>query len=283
MSTWSIIILLVPLPATLAELLREKLTELVRTEYRNNVGKKIQTEAEKVTLCGAIMQMYFMSYGIPLLSISAILVTGDTILYGQSVKFCFPYPTLYSKIFTYAIYVPLLIWIILVVGNVIVILRLFSKAKRLSVHQFSQHYADSTVLTENGSCIGNAVRPSALNTDENPTAGKLLLILLLAVLYSLNCYEASLSIDQSKSLEDSFTTPKSYFIAFLNILLASIIFRVYTLETFRQVIRKIRQQVSRNAVGSRFSVPSDGIVNISKKCSNTMTSLLDNELFCRQL
>ncbi|EJW83108.1 hypothetical protein WUBG_05978, partial [Wuchereria bancrofti] len=57
-------------------LLQGKLSKIVRDYSRSKSGEKVHTEVEKVALYGAIVEMYFIAYGIPLIAMSTVLATG---------------------------------------------------------------------------------------------------------------------------------------------------------------------------------------------------------------
>ncbi|CAG9531826.1 unnamed protein product [Cercopithifilaria johnstoni] len=58
------------------KLLREKLSKIVGYYSRSKDDEKLYTEGEKVALYGAIMEMYFIAYGIPLIAMSTVLATN---------------------------------------------------------------------------------------------------------------------------------------------------------------------------------------------------------------
>uniref|UniRef100_A0AAF5PGT4 Ig-like domain-containing protein n=2 Tax=Wuchereria bancrofti TaxID=6293 RepID=A0AAF5PGT4_WUCBA len=217
-------------------LLQGKLSKIVRDYSRSKSGEKVHTEVEKVALYGAIVEMYFIAYGIPLIAMSTVLATGTP--YDGSPKFYFHSSKMHSEIFAYAVYVPLLICFILILAIIVIILRLLITARRISVEPIPQQYVDNKSSEENTQ-IRNGTVSAELNKMANAATIQLLWLLLIAVLYSLDCYAATSHINYLNDLGPS-ATPNSYFNALLNILLALAIFYLFTFEWIRTIALKAR-------------------------------------------
>ncbi|VDO31684.1 unnamed protein product [Onchocerca flexuosa] len=245
-------------------LLQGELSKIVRNYSQNKDDKKILTEAEKVTLYGAVMEMYFVSYGIPLIAMSTVLA-ADNLSHDGSRKLCFPSSTMHIKIFACAVYASLFICAILILGIVVTILRLLITARHLTIECISQ--------------LSNEIcKFSCLNYD-NFTRHKLFVRsfiatqtfpqILIAVLYSLDCYAAATHINQ---LNDSRLSAisNSYFNALSNILLALAIFYPFTLESIRTILLTTRDSGCSAYVSKSF-------VSAPYICKERIVPLLQRE------
>uniref|UniRef100_A0A0R3S799 G_PROTEIN_RECEP_F2_4 domain-containing protein n=1 Tax=Elaeophora elaphi TaxID=1147741 RepID=A0A0R3S799_9BILA len=181
--------------------------------------------------------MYFIAYGIPLIAMSTVLAT-DILSRDESLKFCFPSSTMHVEIFAYAVYVPLFICAILILGIVFSILRLLITARRLSV-DLSQQYMDNKSAEENITQTRNETTSAELSRRTSTATTQLLWLLLIAVLYSLDCYAAATHVNQLNNSGLS-ATFNSYFNALLNVLLALAIFYLFTLESICTILLKAR-------------------------------------------
>ncbi|KAM3726472.1 Adhesion G protein-coupled receptor [Dirofilaria immitis] len=211
-------------------LLQGKLRKIIRNCSQSRDSKKIHTEAKKIALYGAIMEMYFVAYGIPLIVMSTVLAI-DTLPHDRSSKFCFPSSMMRIKIFAYTVYAALFICATLTLGIVVIILRLLITAKRLIVEQ----YVDNKSVEESNIQIKSKTISAELSKRASAATTQLLWLLLIAVLYSLDCYAAAIHINQLNDSRLS-TTPSSYFNALFNILLALAIFCHFTLESIRTIL-----------------------------------------------
>ncbi|MCP9266107.1 G-protein coupled receptor [Dirofilaria immitis] len=183
-------------------------------------------KAVTIALYGAIMEMYFVAYGIPLIVMSTVLAI-DTLPHDRSSKFCFPSSMMRIKIFAYTVYAALFICATLTLGIVVIILRLLITAKRLIVEQ----YVDNKSVEESNIQIKSKTISAELSKRASAATTQLLWLLLIAVLYSLDCYAAAIHINQLNDSRLS-TTPSSYFNALFNILLALAIFATSRLNRY---------------------------------------------------
>ncbi|VDK82642.1 unnamed protein product [Litomosoides sigmodontis] len=232
-------------------LLQGKLSKIVADYSGSRDGEKVHTEGEKVALYGAIMEMYFIAYGIPLIAISAVLAT-DTLSRDGSPKVCFPSPTMHIEIFSYAVYVPLFICTILILGIVIIILRLLIAVRRLSDELISQQYVCNKSSEENMLPTRNRVTPAELSKRTSAVTTQLLWLILTVVLYSLDCYTAATHINQLNNWEPS-ATLSSYFNALFNVLLALAIFYPFTLESIYIILLKANNSGCSERVAQAFA------------------------------
>ncbi|VDK73673.1 unnamed protein product [Onchocerca ochengi] len=219
-------------------LLQEDLSKFLRNYSQNKDDKKIHTEAEKVTLNGTLTEMYFVSYGIPLIVMSTVLA-ADNLSHDGSPKLCFPSSTMHIKIFAYAIYAPLFICAILILGIVVTILRLLITARHLTIERISQQYVEDKSCEENSTHTGSKTASAELSKRASAATTQLLWLLVIAVLYSLDCYAAATHLNQFNDSGLS-ATSNSYFNALFNILLALAIFYPFTLESICTILLKTR-------------------------------------------
>uniref|UniRef100_A0A8R1XVK9 Ig-like domain-containing protein n=1 Tax=Onchocerca volvulus TaxID=6282 RepID=A0A8R1XVK9_ONCVO len=229
-------------------LLQEDLSKFLRNYSQNKDDKKIHTEAEKVTLNGTLTEMYFVSYGIPLIVMSTVLA-ADNLSHDGSPKLCFPSSTMHIKIFAYAIYAPLFICAILILGIVVTILRLLITARHLTIERIPQQYVEDKSCEENSTHTGSKTASAELSKRASAATTQLLFLvsinsyfrwlLVIAVLYSLDCYAAATHLNQFNDSGLS-ATSNSYFNALFNILLALAIFYPFTLESICTILLKTR-------------------------------------------
>ncbi|EFO23783.1 hypothetical protein LOAG_04704 [Loa loa] len=219
-------------------LLQGEFSKIVRDYSQGKDGEKVHAEVEEVPLYGTIMEMYFIAYGIPLIATSTVLAT-DTLSHESSLKFCFPSSMMHIKIFAYAVYAPLLTCTVLTLGMIVIILRLLITIRHLSVKPISQQYVDNKSPEENTTQARDEITSAEFSKRANAAKTQFLWLLLIAVLYSLDCYVAATHINQ---LNDSglSVTSNSYFNALFNILLALAIFYPFMLESICMIVLKSR-------------------------------------------
>uniref|UniRef100_A0A915PCR8 Ig-like domain-containing protein n=1 Tax=Setaria digitata TaxID=48799 RepID=A0A915PCR8_9BILA len=204
-------------------LLQGKLSKVVRNVGQRKFGREVHTEAEKIALYGAIMEMYFIAYGIPLIAISTVLAT-DSLSYDASPKLCFPLQMVRIRMITYAVYAPIFICIIFILGIIVIILRLLIKINRLSVGHICKHLNQSDFTY----------------TPDFFKDLSLWVLLLILALYSIDCYAAAAHVNQLNDLSLPVRTFNSYCNAIFNVLLAFAIFYAFTLESIRTILREVR-------------------------------------------